>query len=135
MPLPLEQTIKQLDEDIGFSDLPSNYIMTHQIKGDELLLRNLVDINKVYRALVWLKNNNEFYKDIDLPSRPELLFTSLPDHQIPSYSNNLEASHDKNPNPEQIHHSFDKTNVCPVHTKEASNQSASSSSMLITKYI
>ena len=89
-------------------------------------MRNLVDINKVYRALVWLKNNNEFYKDIDLPSRPELLFTSLPDHQIPSYSNNLEASHDKGTNPEQTHNSFDKSNVCPVHTKEASNQSTSS---------
>ena len=82
MPLPLEQTIKQLDEDIGFTDLPSNYIMTHQIKGDELLLRNLVDLNKVYKALVWLKNNNDFYKDIDIPASPELLFTNLPDQQI-----------------------------------------------------
>ena len=95
MPLPLQHTIKQLSEDIDFSKIPSNYIMTHQIKDNELLLRNLVNLNKVYEALVWLKNNNDFYKHIDIPARPDLLFTSLPSEQIqvPSHPSEMASSH------------------------------------------
>lgn len=81
LPLPLEQTIKQLDNDTGFLQLPSNFIMTHQIKGDEFLLRNLVDLDKVYKALVWLKYNHCEYKNIDLPERPDLLFINQVDDQ------------------------------------------------------
>ena len=96
MPLPLEQTIKQLDEDTDFTKIPANYIMTHHIKDDELLLRNLVNLDKVYAALAWLKNKNPFYRDINLPNRPELLFTSVMREKspVPTHTCELASSSD-----------------------------------------
>ena len=127
MPLPLEHTIKQLDEETGFSKLPNNYIMTHQIKDKELLLRNLVNLDKVYKALIWLKNNNDFYKDIDIP-RSDLLFSSPSSEQLPvsSHPSDLSASHNTGSDLEIEVHNLESSNVSALQTKLASVHSTDS---------
>ena len=118
MPLPLQHTIKQLDNETGFSILPTNYIMTHQIKGDELVLRNLVDIDKVYAALLWLKQHNDFYKDIDIPARPDLLFSTISTDQfpVPSHQRDLQSSHEADSDIQPEVHNLQSSDVCPLPT-------------------
>ena len=60
IPLPLQQTIKQLEKETDFTKIPANYIITQHIKKYELQLRNLVDLTRVHKALVCLKENNPF---------------------------------------------------------------------------
>ena len=76
LPLPLEETIKQLEEETDFAKIPAKYIITHHIKNNELLLRNIVNLDNVHAALIWLKANNQFYKDIKIPAR-QLLFSEV----------------------------------------------------------
>ena len=55
LPLPLQRTIEQLEEETDFTKIPGNYIITHQIKNEEILMRNLVNLDHVHAALSWLK--------------------------------------------------------------------------------
>ena len=114
MPLPLEHTLKQLEDEIGFLDLPSNYIMIHQVKEDEILIRNLVNLKNVYDALVWLKNNNELYHDIKIPQTHELLFSSLSNKQahVSSQSSNLPFSQETVSGSDVVDHNLGKSKVC-----------------------
>ena len=125
MPLPLEHTIKQLADDVGFSKLPSNYIMTHHIKGNELLLRNLVNLDNVYEALVWLKNNNAFYSEINLPPRSDLLFTSLSSQHLPdpTHSSELASSYVTGDDVEQADNNLENLDACSIHTKSSNEES------------
>ena len=125
MPLPLEHTIRQLADDVGFTKLPSNYIMTHHIKGNELLLRNLVNLDNVYEALVWLKNNNDFYRDIKLPPRSDLLFTSLSSQHLPDppHSSELASSYVTGEDVEQAENNLENFDACSTHTRSSNEES------------
>ena len=125
IPLPLEQTIKQLEEETDFTKIPANYIITHHIKNDELLLRSLINLENVHKALLWLKENNNFYKDINIPSKPSLFSDQLSEQSdIHADSNDQnftegvlskdagrEVINSKNQNEETIHDGHDKPNV------------------------
>ena len=99
LPLPLEQTLKQLEEETDFTKIPGQYIITHHIKDNQILLRNLVDIDKVYDALCWLKENNPFYKDIIIPPR-QLLFSDVSNElpPIPTNTCDLQSTGENNSN-------------------------------------
>ena len=127
LPLPLEQTIKQLEEETDFTKIPDNYIITHQIKNDELLLRNLVSLDNVHAALCWLKENNPFYKDINIPPK-QLLFSDVSTVQSPIQKITCDlSSSDENDSDMDIEScKLDSANVCHDKTKTIPIQSSSS---------
>ena len=124
IPLPLEQTIKQLEREIDFTKIPANYIITHHIKNDELLLRNLVNLDNVHAALCWLKEHNPIYKDIDIPPRP-LLFSEVLSEEAPIPTNSCEmsSSDESNSDMDLAQYKLDGTNICHDPPKNLSLQS------------
>ncbi|KYQ48168.1 hypothetical protein ALC60_12797 [Trachymyrmex zeteki] len=68
-PLPLQETLDKVcppEEPINLNH--ELHILVQGIpKRSKLFWENLVDINKVYKALQWLKDNNPHYSEIRLP--------------------------------------------------------------------
>ena len=88
LPMPVESTLNQINDEVGLG-LPTKHIIVTKLNQDkEFLIRNLVNINHVYEALVWLKNNNPFYKNIIIPPTPDELFSYV----IPTSDQNKENS-------------------------------------------
>lgn len=76
LPMPLEQTLKKLPiptDPINFNH--ELFVLVRSVPtANKVIWENIVDIQKVYKALVWLKHNNYLYKQIELPlSGKELL--------------------------------------------------------------
>ena len=93
IPLPLQQTIKQLEKETDFTKIPGEYIIMQRIQNNELLLRNLVHLPRVHKALAWLKKYNPLYKDIIIPPRQLLFSDVLPEEShIPSNTCDLTYS-------------------------------------------
>ena len=92
IPLPLQQTIKQLEKETDFTQIPANYIIMQHIKDNELLMRNLVDLPRVHKALAWLKKNNPIYEDIIIPPR-QLLFSDVLPVEYPISSNTCDLTY------------------------------------------
>ena len=126
MPLPLEQTIKQLEEETDFTKIPANYIITHHIKeNDELILRNLVDLDKVYEALVWLKKYNDSYKHIKIPINRELLFSSVlsKESSVPTHTTDSTLSCNNDSGLDQAGHDLRSSNISPIQNKNTGGHS------------
>ena len=122
IPLPLEQTIKQLQQETDFTKIPAKYIITHHIKNDELLLRNLVNLDNVHAALMWLKKNNPIYKEINIPTRPESLFSSV----LSKESSDLLSSGDNESDLDSGSQTLNSSNACHIPKKKIPLQSKSS---------
>lgn len=79
LPLPLEETLKKLPNPTD--PLNRNQELFVMVCGlpnkSKVVWSKLVDINKIYETLVWLKRNNPFYAEIELPASPEMLLDSL----------------------------------------------------------
>lgn len=64
-PLPLSETIKQLEE--AAANAPSMHILVNSVATkNPIIWQAVVNLTKVREALFWLKNNNEIYKNIKL---------------------------------------------------------------------
>lgn len=69
LPLPLEETLKKLPS-------PQKPIIDHELfilvrslpTTKKKIWESIVNVNKIYNALIWFKTNNHLYKDIVLPS-------------------------------------------------------------------
>lgn len=65
LPLPIEETLKKLpnsDDTILNNEL---FILVRSIPSTKKKIwENLVDVNKIYNALIWLKENNHLYSNI-----------------------------------------------------------------------
>ena len=127
IPLPLEQTLKQLEEETDFTKIPGQYIITHHIKDNQFLLRNLVDLDKVYDALCWLKEYNPFYKDINIPPRQSLFSDVSSDLQpTPTNTCNVPSSDENNSDLDLPTRKLHDTNLCHDPGKNISLQTNSS---------
>ncbi|XP_066585898.1 uncharacterized protein [Prorops nasuta] len=82
LPLPTEETLKKICPSKNPINLNHElYIMVREIPTkSKVVWENLVDIKKVWNALLWLKDNNPIYKEIILPESPRKLL-STPDLQ------------------------------------------------------
>lgn len=69
LPLPIEQTFKKLCKETDVLNLNHElYILVRSIpNGLKYIWQNLVDVHKVWKALLWYKNNNPLYSLIELP--------------------------------------------------------------------
>lgn len=69
LPLPIEQTFKKLCKETDVLNLNHElYILVRSIPNDsKYIWQNLVDVHKVWKALLWYKNNNPLYSLIELP--------------------------------------------------------------------
>ena len=68
---------------------PDEFIVLHGIpKKDRAVWQRLVSVEKIHAALVWLKQNNQFYHKIDIPENPIDL---LPPDVIPHDDNGTES--------------------------------------------
>ena len=67
LPLPLQET---LDKVCPLTNLNHKlHILVRDIsKRSKVVWENLMDINKVYKALQWLKDHNPYYSEIRLPA-------------------------------------------------------------------
>ena len=65
----LEETFKKLCPSIAAINTNHEfYILVRGIPTKaKIVWENLVDLNKVYKALVWLQENNALYSEIELP--------------------------------------------------------------------
>ncbi|XP_066600006.1 putative autophagy-related protein 11 [Prorops nasuta] len=86
LPLPLEETFKKICP----SHVPINvnhelYILVRGVPTkSNIVWENLVDVNKVWSALLWLKDNNPLYSEIVLPTSSDglLLHSNLQDTEF-----------------------------------------------------
>jgi len=69
LPLPLEETVKKLCKDTDVINQNHElYIIVRSIpNSSKYVWQNLVDVNKVWKALLWCKQNNPLYAAIELP--------------------------------------------------------------------
>lgn len=67
--LPIEQTFKKLCKETDVINLNHElYILVKSIpNSSKYVWQNLVDVHKVWKALLWYKNNNPLYSLIKLP--------------------------------------------------------------------
>ena len=85
------------------------------IKDNELLMRNLVDLPRVHKALAWLKKNNPIYEDIIIPPR-QLLFSDVLPVEYPISSNTCDLTYlDENDIDVQI---MPSETECPLSKNE-----------------
>jgi len=79
LPLPLNETLKKICPSTEPINL--NHELHILIRGiptkANIIWEKLVDIKKVWTALIWLKQNNPIYLDIILPSPENLLHSEL----------------------------------------------------------
>lgn len=87
-PLPLEQTLEKLPQ-------PTDAIIRQQdlfvlVRGlptkQNHIWQSLVNINKVYSALIWLKENNPLYENIIIPSRADDLLKQIGDCDVEDFN-------------------------------------------------
>jgi len=75
LPLPLQQTLNKICSDIDPINI--NYELYFIIRNiptkSKIIWEDLVDIKKVFEALIWLKNNNFLYSHIILPNTHDKL--------------------------------------------------------------
>ncbi|RLU21125.1 hypothetical protein DMN91_005498 [Ooceraea biroi] len=78
LPLPMEETLKKIcpsNEPINLNH--ELYILVRGIPTKaNIIWEKLVDVKKVWTALIWLKQNNPIYSNITLPTSPESLLHS-----------------------------------------------------------
>ncbi|KAF0722134.1 Uncharacterized protein FWK35_00030464, partial [Aphis craccivora] len=68
LPLPIEETLKKLPESTQAIADHELYILVRSLPTKKnQIWQSLVNLQKVYKALLWLKNNNVLYKDIEVP--------------------------------------------------------------------
>lgn len=69
LPLPIEETLKKLpnsDDTILNNEL---FILVRSVPSTKKKIwESLVDVNKIYNALIWLKENNHLYSNIIIPN-------------------------------------------------------------------
>jgi len=81
LPLSIEQTIKKLCKDTDVINRNHElYILVRSIPNcSEYVWQNLVDIHKIWKALLWYKNNNPLYSLIELPESSDRIARILED--------------------------------------------------------
>ncbi|KAI5726766.1 hypothetical protein M8J76_008082 [Diaphorina citri] len=79
LPLPLESTLKKLPnpEDPVNKDQEIFILVRSSPTKSKVMWQDLVDVNKIYRALAYLKNHNLHYANIVLPTNPVNLLDGL----------------------------------------------------------
>ncbi|XP_031785938.1 uncharacterized protein LOC116417348 [Nasonia vitripennis] len=95
LPLPLEETLKKICPDTDPINADHElYILirTHPTKANKIW-EDYIDINKVWKALQWLKKNNSIYEKIELPSNPQMLLDTL--HEQLEYEENHENAEEE----------------------------------------
>lgn len=69
MPLPFENSLKKLPNpaEAILKDQDLTVVVRGIFNNKKHVWQSLVDVKKIYEALVWLKNNNPLYVDINIP--------------------------------------------------------------------
>ena len=92
LPLPIEETLKTLcEENESFNNIFSEfYIRVRTVPSvKKNVFENLVDIKKIFEALLWLQHNNPCYKNIRLPLTHEELLQKSFDKYIENINKSL----------------------------------------------
>uniref|UniRef100_A0ABD2WQD3 ATP-dependent DNA helicase n=1 Tax=Trichogramma kaykai TaxID=54128 RepID=A0ABD2WQD3_9HYME len=79
LPLPLQETLNKICPKTDPLDTNNNlFILVRSCPTKaKTIWEDLVDIKKIWEALVWFKSNNPLYKEILLPSQPQELLSLL----------------------------------------------------------
>lgn len=79
LPLPLEETLKTLpDPEDPINKNPELYILVRGVPTkSKIIWEDIVNVNKIYAALKYLKHTNAHYLEIKLPGIPCHLFNSI----------------------------------------------------------
>ena len=95
LPLPLEQTLKKLPNpsDALIADQEFYVLARSAPSKQNHIWQSLIDINKIFEALHWLKKNNPLYHNIIIPTSADKLLENINNCDI-------ELDHDKNEIPE-----------------------------------
>lgn len=98
LPLPLQETLDKIcppEDPINLNH--ELHILVRGIpKKSKVVWENLVDINKVYKALQWLKDNNPHYSEIRLPaSSDDLLNDKLQETEYQIVDNEGDESNEE----------------------------------------
>lgn len=87
LPLPLEETMKKLCSTTD--PINRNHELYVLIRGiptkSKIVWENLVNLEKVFKALMWLKNNNILYETIEMPKCSDNLIAWLDNKNIKFY--------------------------------------------------
>ena len=75
LPAPVSETINQLHVENPKTLInPEEFIVLYGLpKKDKTVWRHLVNVHKIHKALIWLKENNPLYADVIIPDEPEQL--------------------------------------------------------------
>lgn len=101
LPLPLENSLKKLPNPT--EAILKNQDLTVVVRGipsnKKHVWQSLVDVGKIYNALIWLKTNNPLYVDINLPNAEafeallygiDLNIMDIPDTELENDGNEIE---------------------------------------------
>ena len=102
LPLPLEENLKKICP--STEPLNQNHELYILVRGvptkSKIVWEKLVDLKKVWNALVWLKANNPLYSEIVLPQSHDLLLSAkLPDTE---FQEEVVANDDNNESIEDV---------------------------------
>lgn len=99
LPLPLQETLYKLCSITDPIDMnPEFYILIRSIPTkSKIIWKEIVDVKKVFDALMWLKRNNALYSHIILPNNySELCLPKLKSSEfLMEEENNTETSNDE----------------------------------------
>ena len=76
LPLPIEETLKKICASTDVINQNHElYILVRGATKSKVIWENLVDVKKVYDVLIWLKEHNPLYAQIQLPNSHKNLLT------------------------------------------------------------
>ncbi|KAI5722606.1 hypothetical protein M8J76_010895 [Diaphorina citri] len=127
LPLPLETTLKKLpnpEEPIN-RDQELYILVRSTATKNKIVWEDLVDVNKIYKALEYLKTHNNHYANIVLPHNPDLLLADLRDdlqHEVVVSSSIDNSTVDGEAlltqiNEEEEQESTEQYTIYPLHEK------------------
>ena len=124
-----KETLKQLNKNVTDACFQNDdFVLVYGSKGKKentVGWKNLVDRSKVYHALKWLKKNNRFYQDVEIPSCPEDILPDVFDNDIIEDCNEKQdvTVDDKMENVDNCESSDDEDSLCNDSDSDGSSSS------------